>query len=594
MSYQNDGDNDDSSLFAIVGVEDDTSVSIVLTAGVTLDGVSYQGGDSLEININRYEVVQLVADSNAEYIGGSTIESDNPIAVFTGHLCASTPGSYCDTLSEQLVPVESWGTQYIYTATGTPNDRDPERRRNVLRRTEFFKQHVAFTVIVYGYEDDETYGYSAGLFLPTDERLLNIEPYFVREVGGEQLALTLPCLEENVAETHSIKCRFTTSTEATEEVRGTPIDLYNIVCITPVFHLISYVTVDVSVDDGRTFLFRGNIHVLPQHVLPPKVVVEQSGQTFGYINFNENGTIFINWISDDFFAVEWVDISVRVSFPNFGSPGFGWSLDIDIKQVENTGSFDLMHENFPLNIAPFGTSVAVFIVKPRSESVLYHLSSGFLKVLGSTSCNEWSDNRLANFMPDGLSNVPSCPCTDDQAFVDGNFQEDDSSDLTFVHEGAVLCFRSSVTSGSSGQQCCYGSDGNILVGPPAGGTADAYALHIGTIWHFWYDILPWLSCCKQESHMCSFYYEFRPSDDCSQYQPPRPTRGTGDPHFLSLDGKEFTFNGAGEFLLLKSTLHNLTFQARMEALPGTMQVSTRHLFFRPIFSSYSSSEVTIG
>ncbi|XP_071813705.1 IgGFc-binding protein-like, partial [Apostichopus japonicus] len=123
MSYQNDGDNDDSSLFAIVGVEDDTSVSIVLTAGVTLDGVSYQGGDSLEININKYEVVQLVANSNAEYIGGSTIESDNPIAVFTGHLCASTPGSYCDALSEQLVPVESWGTQYIYTATGTPSDR---------------------------------------------------------------------------------------------------------------------------------------------------------------------------------------------------------------------------------------------------------------------------------------------------------------------------------------------------------------------------------------------------------------------------------------------------------------------------------------
>ncbi|PIK59657.1 putative sushi domain-containing protein 2 [Apostichopus japonicus] len=281
----------------------------------------------------------------------------------------------------------------------------------------------AFTVIVYGYEDDETYGSSAGLFLPTDERVLNIEPYFVREVGGEQLALTLPCPKENVAETHRIKCRCTTSTEATEEVTGTPIDLYNIVCITP--------------------------------------------------------------------------------------------------------------------------------------------------VIGSTSCNEWSDNRLANFMPDGLSNVPSCPCTDDQAFVDGNFQEDDSSDLNFVHEGAVSCFRSSVTSGSSGQQCCYGSDGNILVGPPAGGTADAYALHIGTIWHFWYDILPWLSCCKQESHLCSFYYEFRPSDDCSQYQPPRPTRGTGDPHFLSLDGKEFTFNGAGEFLLLKSTLHNLTFQARMEALSGT-------------------------
>ncbi|PIK59658.1 hypothetical protein BSL78_03389 [Apostichopus japonicus] len=90
----------------------------------------------------------------------------------------------------------------------------------------------------------------------------------------------------------------------------------------------------------------------------------------------------------------------------------------------------------------------------------------------------------------------------------------------------------------------------------------------GTLKHFWFDVLPFIACCKLTSQ-CETYYEFRPSDDCSDYQPPRPTIGTGDPHFISLDGKEFTFNGAGEFVLVKSSLHNFTFQTRMEVLAGT-------------------------
>ncbi len=32
----------------------------------------------------------------------------------------------------------------------------------------------------------------------------------------------------------------------------------------------------------------------------------------------------------------------------------------------------------------------------------------------------------------------------------------------------------------------------------------------------------------------------------------RPAGGTGDPHFVTLDGLEFTFNGFGEFVLLRA------------------------------------------
>ena len=37
----------------------------------------------------------------------------------------------------------------------------------------------------------------------------------------------------------------------------------------------------------------------------------------------------------------------------------------------------------------------------------------------------------------------------------------------------------------------------------------------------------------------------------------------GDPHFESVDGNTFTFNGRGEYTLVQSSLHNLVIQARL-------------------------------
>ena len=43
----------------------------------------------------------------------------------------------------------------------------------------------------------------------------------------------------------------------------------------------------------------------------------------------------------------------------------------------------------------------------------------------------------------------------------------------------------------------------------------------------------------------------------------------GDPHFETLDGHNYTFNGLGEFSLLQSIAHNLTVQIRLSQLDGT-------------------------
>lgn len=74
-----------------------------------------------------------------------------------------------------------------------------------------------------------------------------------------------------------------------------------------------------------------------------------------------------------------------------------------------------------------------------------------------------------------------------------------------------------------GNQCCYGDDNNLIVGPSSGGTVDKVAPSTDKIAHFWADIYPYLMCCPEH---CDEYYKHRPSDDGTAYMdPPRPPPG---------------------------------------------------------------------
>ena len=78
-----------------------------------------------------------------------------------------------------------------------------------------------------------------------------------------------------------------------------------------------------------------------------------------------------------------------------------------------------------------------------------------------------------------------------------------------------------------GQQCCFDSNGDIIVGPPGGGTADLVAPTDwqSTIAHFAFDVVPYFLCCTGHFKNCNRYYNKRQSDDCSDW-PERPPPGT--------------------------------------------------------------------
>lgn len=82
----------------------------------------------------------------------------------------------------------------------------------------------------------------------------------------------------------------------------------------------------------------------------------------------------------------------------------------------------------------------------------------------------------------------------------------------------ALCYD---CSGDPGQECCYNSNGELIVGSQSGGSVNRFApvdfdsLHK----HIEHDLIPNIYCCPI---VCPMYYEIRPSDDGSRYVPPPP------------------------------------------------------------------------
>ena len=108
--------NDLLSQFAVIATEDDTRVTIT-PSSKTRGGKPK--GRPFTITLNRGETYQVIPSfevRSSSDLTGSTIESDKPVAVFSGHNCAYVPDrgyKACNILVEQMPPVRSWGRQFF-------------------------------------------------------------------------------------------------------------------------------------------------------------------------------------------------------------------------------------------------------------------------------------------------------------------------------------------------------------------------------------------------------------------------------------------------------------------------------------------------
>ncbi|KAH0631341.1 hypothetical protein JD844_005630 [Phrynosoma platyrhinos] len=95
--------------FAVIAWQIPTRVDVYLKGKVVFDGKTYGAGSKLTINLGAFQVVQL---QSSDDLSGTRIHSSAPVAVLSGHVCVQQ-NYYCDHVSEQLLPVSSWGTTFI-------------------------------------------------------------------------------------------------------------------------------------------------------------------------------------------------------------------------------------------------------------------------------------------------------------------------------------------------------------------------------------------------------------------------------------------------------------------------------------------------
>lgn len=110
------------SLLAIVGIHNNTEVTIRLSSSA-FDGIqSHNASDNVTYHINWMQTLQL----EGEDLTGSYIVSNETIAVFGGHECAFVPVNefYCDHLVEQMPPVATFGQKFATVPLATRSAGD--------------------------------------------------------------------------------------------------------------------------------------------------------------------------------------------------------------------------------------------------------------------------------------------------------------------------------------------------------------------------------------------------------------------------------------------------------------------------------------
>ncbi|XP_078542147.1 IgGFc-binding protein-like [Lissotriton helveticus] len=110
------------SHFAVGNGENvETQVNITVSGSLLVNGTRYEDKQMVTITLAPQEVILL---SDANDLTGTRVASSTPVAVFSGSKCYFIPSSGCDTLIEQLYPVQSWGQQFVVFPLMTKGVRD--------------------------------------------------------------------------------------------------------------------------------------------------------------------------------------------------------------------------------------------------------------------------------------------------------------------------------------------------------------------------------------------------------------------------------------------------------------------------------------
>lgn len=95
--------------FSITNHKAPNSVEIFLQGSVRFQGKYYRRGSKVTIKLEAFETVQIQSQDD---LSGTKVVSILPVAVTSGHSCFQKYTS-CNHVYEQLLPVNSWGKEFI-------------------------------------------------------------------------------------------------------------------------------------------------------------------------------------------------------------------------------------------------------------------------------------------------------------------------------------------------------------------------------------------------------------------------------------------------------------------------------------------------
>ncbi|CAB3241492.1 unnamed protein product [Arctia plantaginis] len=430
-------------------------------------------------------------------------------------------------------------------------------------------------------------------------------------LGGTIVNITGPCFNPD----DRITCRFDT-----EAVIGAVVDINRAICVAPRFYHNGYARFEIAINN-EPFKWKGRFFVET-----PATAAEKIFFTGDAVHERYPQEIRITW--DRFNLTTNLNVQLQISLWGYKEvtirPQFEY-IDMIETGVANTGEYVINpqnfrnRDNFMHNDMQFGflqinlTTPDIFkgvavspILFSRPIPLGWYFAPQWERLHGTrwpnAMCNNWlrTDRFLRNF----AAQVWVCPCTLEHALLDkGRFMPDvncdrDTNPTCRYHWGGIHCVKSATPSlEGSGQQCCYDKNGFLMLSydqmwgsRPSrshdfGFTPYNEANKVPSLSHWFHDMIPFYQCCKWQEEQAvgceTFRFERRPSQDCVAYQPPGVAGIFGDPHIITFDDLQYTFNGKGEFVLVRTDHPQLRLdvQGRFEQVPRNIhgKVNATHL-----------------
>uniref|UniRef100_T1PHE4 AMOP domain protein n=1 Tax=Musca domestica TaxID=7370 RepID=T1PHE4_MUSDO len=430
---------------------------------------------------------------------------------------------------------------------------------------------------------------------------LTFAPESGNMLGGTVVNITGPCFDPNIR----VMCHFDT-----EDVLGQYVDKNRVICVQPYLKAEGYIRFEISVGNER-FKWRGKYFVETPAAATEKIFFETDD-----VHKKAPKEIRINW--NAYNLTSNANANIMISLWGYRETTIHPQLEyIDVIEAasSNTGHYIISPQNYINrnninNDLQFGF-IQINLTDPQQYNNLkispllwsrpiplaWYFKPQWERKFGykwpRALCDNWirNDRFLRNFAAD----LPLCPCTLEQAVYDkGRYRPDrdcdkDSNPTCLRHKTAIHCVVSGTpTAQGAEQQCCYDRYGFLMLSQDQVWGSRPRRIHnlgkmpwneaskVPTLSTWFHDMRPFYSCCywqEEQAVGCETYrFERRPSQDCVAYQAPGVAGVFGDPHFITFDGTQYTFNGLGEFVLSRSVDADQRFevQGRFEQVPNNV------------------------